>query len=172
MSYYARSVFHTTNIAIWQLGVVLGSQHLLFVTWGHRVHQERGLIVAMDVCDLLGPLSFTKILEDNVCREIFMLCSFRQQAFTLSRFSVDVEGDYVIFSVIHFLRQFGPHHAIEFLSMSYVSHISRMSSCLMFMKFIYSDIMQQCLCIPMYDDKLIMLEALLVPGIERNWKII
>jgi hypothetical protein len=101
MSYYARSVFRTTNIAIWQLGVVLGSQHLLFVTWGHHVHQERGLIVAMDVCDLLGPLSFTRILEDNVCGEIFMLCSFRQQASTLSRYSVDVEGDYVIFSVPH-----------------------------------------------------------------------
>jgi hypothetical protein len=64
---------------------------LLFATWGHHIHQEGGLIVQATTRHLLKPQSFTRIIEDPVCGEIFLLCRTTQDASMLSRYNVDVD---------------------------------------------------------------------------------
>lgn len=76
--------------------MVPGPQHLLSVTWGRRIHQERGLIIVVAVHDLLGPQSF---------------------------------------GILAHIK------SSSTLAMSDVSHISRMSIALIFMKFTCSGIM-------------------------------
>jgi hypothetical protein len=61
------------------------------------------LIVQDAICHLLGAQSFTKIIGNNlVCGEIFMLYIIGQQASTLSRFSVDINEDAAIFTLVRY----------------------------------------------------------------------
>jgi hypothetical protein len=93
MAFHGRSLFHVSNLAFRQVGVVPEAQQLLFASWGHNIHQERGLIVETIVRHLLGAQNLTKIIEDPVCGEIFVLCSSGQQVSILSRYNVDVDRD-------------------------------------------------------------------------------
>jgi hypothetical protein len=45
--------------------VVLGAQQLLFVTWGHHIHQEQGLIVQVVVHHILGAQSLKTLFVEN-----------------------------------------------------------------------------------------------------------
>ena len=76
---------------------------MLFATWGRHIHQERGLIVQAIAHHLLEPQSFTRIIEDPICGEIFWLCRTTQDASMLYRYNVDVDGDAIIFNMIHHL---------------------------------------------------------------------
>jgi hypothetical protein len=76
---------------------------MLFATWGRNTHPDRWLIVEAGVRHLLGPQNLTRIIEDPVCGEIFVLCRTRQEVDTLYRYNVSVDGDAVIFSMVHYL---------------------------------------------------------------------
>jgi hypothetical protein len=78
MSYYGRGVYHASNLVIWQLRVVPGPQHLLFMTWGRRVHQERGLIALVVIFMLFLVKKVSRIVEDHFFRDVFVLCSSTQ----------------------------------------------------------------------------------------------
>jgi hypothetical protein len=74
MSYYGKSHFNASNLAFWWLGLAPRSQMMLFATWGWIIHLDRWLIVEATVRHLLGPQNLTRIVEDPVCGETFVLC--------------------------------------------------------------------------------------------------
>jgi hypothetical protein len=90
MSYFGRSHFYASSLAFWQLGVALGAQQSLFATWGWSIHQDRWLIVEAAIRHLLTPQNLTRIIEDPVCGEIFVLCRTAHEVSMLHRFNVDV----------------------------------------------------------------------------------
>jgi hypothetical protein len=70
---------------------------------GESVHPDRLLIVEAAVRDLLGPQNLTIIVQDPICGEIFVLCRTRQEVGILYRYNVNVDGDAVIFAMVHYL---------------------------------------------------------------------
>ena len=116
MSYFGRRHFNASNLAFWQLGVALGPQMMLFATWGRSIHLDRLLIVEAAVRHLLGPQNLTRIVQDPVCGEIFVLCRTGQEVDILYRYNVSVDEDAVIFAMVHYLWLLGPHQPIEYLS--------------------------------------------------------
>jgi hypothetical protein len=46
---------------------------MLFATWGRSIHLDRLLIVEAAVRYLLGPQNLTRIVQNPVCGEIFVL---------------------------------------------------------------------------------------------------
>ena len=61
------------------------------------------VIVEADVCHLLGPQNLTRIIQDPVCGEIFVLCRTGQEVDILYRYNVSMDGDAVIFATVHYL---------------------------------------------------------------------
>jgi hypothetical protein len=88
---------------------------MLFATWGQSIHPDWWLIVEATICHLLEPQNLTRIVEDLVCGEIFVLCRTRQEVDILYRYNVSVDGDVVIFAMVHYLWLSGPHQPIEYL---------------------------------------------------------
>ena len=105
-TYHTTDVYSTTNDVFWQLGVERGEQNMLLVTWGRRVcdRAARCLIVEAAVCAVVGQQRITRVVEDHDSGEIFMLCSTVADAHRLSDYSVDVNGDYLIFKMVHHLN--------------------------------------------------------------------
>jgi hypothetical protein len=89
---------------------------MLFATWGQSIHPNRQLIVEAAICHLLRPQNLTRIVADPVCEEIFVRCRTGQEVDTLYRYNVSVDGDAVIFAMVHYLWLLGPHQPIEYLS--------------------------------------------------------
>jgi hypothetical protein len=71
---FRRSHFNANNLAFWWLGVALEPQMMLFATWGWSIHPDQLLIIEVVVHHLLGPQNLTRIVQDPVCGEIFVLC--------------------------------------------------------------------------------------------------
>ena len=103
MSYFERSHFSASNLTFWQLGVAPGPQMMLFATWGWSIHLDRLLIVEAAVCHLLGPQNLTRIIQDPICGEMFVLCRIGQEVDILYRYNVSMDGDVVIFAMVHYL---------------------------------------------------------------------
>ena len=103
MSYFERSHFNVSNLAFWRLGVALGPQMMLFATWGWSIHLDRLLIVEVIVHHLLGSQNLARIIQDPICGEIIMLCRTRHEVDILYRYNVSVDGDAVIFAMVHYL---------------------------------------------------------------------
>jgi hypothetical protein len=116
MSYFGRSHFNASNLAFWQLGVVLGPQMMLFATWGWSIHLDQLLIVEAALIHLLEPQNLTRIVQDLVCGEIFILCRTGQEVDILYTCNVSMDGDAFIFAMVHYLWLSGPHQPIEYLS--------------------------------------------------------
>jgi hypothetical protein len=74
------------------------------------------LIVEATIHYLLGPRNLTRIIEDPVCGEIFVLCRTRQEVDIVYRYNVFVGGDAVIFVTVHYLWLSGPHQLVEYIS--------------------------------------------------------
>jgi hypothetical protein len=89
---------------------------MLFATWGRSIHPDRQLIVETTIHHLLSLQNFTRIIEEPVRGEIFVLCRTRQEVDTLYRCNVSVDKDAVIFATVHYLWLLGPHQPIEYLS--------------------------------------------------------
>ena len=96
--------------------MALGPQMMLLATWGWSIHPDRLLIVEAVVCHLLGPQNLTRIIQDPVCGEIFVLCRTRHEVDILYRYNVSVDEDAIIFAMVHSLWLSGPHQPIEYLS--------------------------------------------------------
>jgi hypothetical protein len=103
MSYFERSHFNTSNLAFWWLRVAPRPQMMLFATWRWSIHLDRLLIVEAAIRHLLRPQNLTRIVENPVCGEIFVLCRTRQEVDILYRYNVSMDGDAVIFTTIHYL---------------------------------------------------------------------
>ena len=103
MSYFGRSHFNASNLAFWRLGVAPGPQMMLFATWGWSIHPDRLLIAEVAIRHLLGPHNLTRIVQDPICGEIFVLCRTGQEVDILYRYNVSVDGDVVIFATVHYL---------------------------------------------------------------------
>ena len=88
---------------------------MLFATWGWSIHQDRLLTVEATVRHLLGPKKWTKIVQDPICGEIFVLCRTGQEVDILYRYNVSMDGDAVIFVMIHYLWLSRSHQQIEYL---------------------------------------------------------
>jgi hypothetical protein len=73
MYYFRRSHFNASNLAFWRLGVAPGPHMMLFATWGRSIHLDQLLIVEAAVRHLLGPQNLTRIVQNPVCGEIFVL---------------------------------------------------------------------------------------------------
>ena len=116
MSYFGRSHYNASNLVFWWLGVAAGPQLMLFATWGWSIHLDRLLIVEATVHHLLGPQNLTRIVQDPVYGEIFVLCRTRQEVDILYRYNVSMDRDAVIFVMVHYLWLLGPHQPIEYLS--------------------------------------------------------
>jgi hypothetical protein len=58
----------------------------------------------------------TRIVQDPVCGEIFVLCRTGYEVDILYWYNVSVDGDGVIFATVHYLWLLGPHQPIEYLS--------------------------------------------------------
>jgi hypothetical protein len=116
MSYFGRSHFNASNLMFWRLGVAPGPQMLLFATWGWSIHPDRLLIVEAVVRHLLGPQNLTRIVQEPVCGEFFVLCRTEQEVDILYRYNVSMDGDAVIFATVHYLWLSRPHQPIEYLS--------------------------------------------------------
>ena len=116
MSYFRRSHYNASNLPFWRLGVAPGPQMILFATWGWSIHLDRLLIVEAVVRHLLGPQNLTRIVQDPICGEIFVLCRTGQEVDILYRYNVFMDGDAVIFATVHYLWLSGPHQPIEYLS--------------------------------------------------------
>ena len=52
---------------------------MLFATWGWSIHPDQLLIVEAAIRHLLEPQNLTRIVQDPVCGEIFVLCRTRQE---------------------------------------------------------------------------------------------
>jgi hypothetical protein len=116
MSYFRRSYFNASNLVFWRLGVAPGPQMMLFATWGRSIHPNQLLIVEVAVRHLLVPQNLTRIVQDPICGEIFVLCRTRQEVDILYRYNVSVDGDAIIFAMVHYLWLLGLHQSIEYLS--------------------------------------------------------
>ena len=103
MSYFGRSHYNASNLAFWWLGVAPGPQMMLFATWGRSIHLDRLLIVEAAVRHLLGPQNLTRIVQDPICGEIFVLCRTGQEVDILYRYNVSMDGDPIIFAMVHYL---------------------------------------------------------------------
>jgi len=89
---------------------------MLFATWGWSIHSDRLLIVEAIVRHLLGPQNLTRIIQDPIYGEIFVLCRTRQEVDILYRYNVSVDGDAILFAVVHYLWLSRPYQPIEYLS--------------------------------------------------------
>jgi hypothetical protein len=89
---------------------------ILFATWGWSIHLDQLLIVEVVVRHLLGPQNLTRIVQDPVCGEFFVLCRTEQEVDILYRYNVSVDGDVVIFAMVHCLWLLRTHQPIEYLS--------------------------------------------------------
>jgi hypothetical protein len=89
---------------------------MLFATWGRSIHLDRLLIVEAIVHHLLKPQNLTRIVQNPVCGEIFVLYRTRQEVDILYRYNVIVDGDAITFTTVHYLWLSGPHQPIEYLS--------------------------------------------------------
>jgi hypothetical protein len=116
MSYFGRSHYNASNLAFWRLGVAPRLQMMLFATWGWNIHPDRLLIVEAVVRHLLRPQNLIRIVQDPVCGEIFVLCRTGQEVDILYRYNVSVDGDAIIFAMVHYLWLSGLHQPIEYLS--------------------------------------------------------
>ena len=76
---------------------------MLFASWGWSIHPDRLLIVEAAVRHLLGPQNLTRIVLDPVYGEIFMLCRTALEVDILYRYNVSMDGDVVIFAMVHYL---------------------------------------------------------------------
>ena len=76
---------------------------MLFATWGWSIHPDRLLIVEVVVHHLLGPRNLTRIIQDPVCGDIFVLCRTGQEVDLLYRYNVSMDGDAVIFAMVYYL---------------------------------------------------------------------
>ena len=76
---------------------------MMFATWGQSIHPDRWLIVEAVVRHLLGPQNLTRIVQDPVCGEVFVLCRTEQEVDILYRYNVSVDGNAVIFATVHYL---------------------------------------------------------------------
>ena len=76
---------------------------MLFPTWGWSIHPNRLLIVEAAVHHLLGPQNLTRMVQDPVCGEIFVLWRTGQEVDILYRYNVSMDGDAVIFAMVHYL---------------------------------------------------------------------
>ena len=74
---------------------------MLFATWGRSNHPDRLLIVEAVVYHLLGPQNLTRIVQDPICGEIFVVCRTGQEVDILYRYNVSMDGDVVIFTTVH-----------------------------------------------------------------------
>ena len=88
---------------------------MLFSTWGQSIHPDRLLIVEAVVCHLLRQQNLTRIVQDPVCGEIFVLCRTGPEVDILYRYNVSVDRDDVIFAMVHYLWLLGPHQPIEYI---------------------------------------------------------
>jgi 2-C-methyl-D-erythritol 4-phosphate cytidylyltransferase len=88
------------------------------VTWGHCVHDRvvRCLIIEAAVRAFVGQQHITRVVEDHDSREIFVLRSTVADAHRLSKYSVDVSRDYVIFKMIHRLNLIGSPYNLNYLN--------------------------------------------------------
>jgi hypothetical protein len=116
MSYFERSHVNVSNLLFWRLGVAPGPLMMLFATWGWSIHSDRLLIVEATVRHILRPQNLTRIVQDPVCGEIFVVCRTGQELYIFYRYNVSVDGDDVIFTTVHYLWLLGPHQPIEYLS--------------------------------------------------------
>ena len=116
MSYFGRSHFNANDLAFWRLGVAPGPQMMLFATWGWSIHPNRLLIVEAAIRHLLGQQNLTRIVQEPICGEIFVLCKTEQEVGILYRYNVSVDVDVVIFAMVHYLCLSRPHQPIEYLS--------------------------------------------------------
>jgi hypothetical protein len=91
MSYFGRSHYNANNLAFWRLGVALEPQMMLFATWGWSIHQDRLFIIEATVRHLLGPQNLTRIVQDPICGDIFVLCRTGQEVDILYRYNVSVD---------------------------------------------------------------------------------
>ena len=89
---------------------------MLFATWGWSIHPDRLLIVEAVVRHLLGQQNLTRIIQDPICGEIFVLCRTGQEVDILYRYNVSMDGDAVIFATVHYLWLSGPHQPIKYFS--------------------------------------------------------
>jgi hypothetical protein len=76
---------------------------ILFATWGWSIHSDQLLIFEATVRHLLGPQNLTRIVQNPICGEIFVLCRIGQEVDILYRYNVSVDGDVVIFATVHYL---------------------------------------------------------------------
>ena len=76
---------------------------MLFATWGRSIHLDRLLIVEAVVRYLLRPQNLPRIVQNPICGEIFVLCRTGQKVDILYRCNVSVDGDAVIFAMVHYL---------------------------------------------------------------------
>jgi len=76
---------------------------MLFATGGWSIHLDRLLIVEAAVCHLLGQQNLTRTVQDPVYGEIFMLCRTALEVDILYRYNVSMDGDVVIFAMVHYL---------------------------------------------------------------------
>ena len=116
MSYYGRSHFNVSTLAFRQLVVAPGAQIMLYATWGWSIHPDRRLIVEAAVRHLLEPQKLTRIFEDPLCGDFFVLCRTAHEADMLYRNNVNVDGDVVIFTAVHYLWVWGSNEPIQYLS--------------------------------------------------------
>jgi hypothetical protein len=89
---------------------------MLFATWGWSIHPNHLLIVEAAIRHLLGPQNLTRIVQDPVYGEIFVLCRTGQEVDILYRYNVSIDGNVVIFTMVHYVWLSGPHQPIEYLS--------------------------------------------------------
>ena len=61
------------------------------------------MIVEAAIRHLLGPQNLTRNVQDPICGEIFVLCRTAHEADMLYRYNVDMDGDVVIFAIVHYL---------------------------------------------------------------------
>jgi hypothetical protein len=116
MSYFGRSHFNVSNLAFWQLGVAPRPQMMLFATWGWSIHPNQLFIVEATIRHLLRPQNLTRIVQDPIYGEIFVLCRTGQEVDILYRYNVSIDGNVVIFTMVHYVWLSGPHQPIEYLS--------------------------------------------------------
>ena len=103
MSYFERSHFNVSNLVFWWLGVPPGPQMMLFATWGRSIHLDRLLIVDATICHLLRPQNLTRIVQDPIYGEIFVLCRTRQEVDILYRYNVSLDRDAITFTTVYYL---------------------------------------------------------------------
>ena len=117
-TYHTTDVYSTPNDVFWQLGVDLGEQNMLLVTWGHHVHDRamRCLIVEAAVHAVVGQQRITRVVEDDDSGEIFVLCSTVADAHWLYDYSVDVSGYCIIFKTVHRLNLIGSPYDLNYLN--------------------------------------------------------